>query len=97
MGELIAPFTNGDMREEFSKDVFIQERVLEETFLLSAQTSKGRQQYDSDTQLTNISNYPCAEAQDSIECNDRLNGDYLSTYPDLNIEYNNECIRLYNI
>ena len=97
MGELITPFINEDVRKEVSENVSTEEQLLEETFFVECidlkETSVVRLRQVSDK----YSQLPlCLEAQDCVEY-DRLNGDYINVYPDINIEYNNKCIRLCNI
>ena len=98
MGELITPFINEDVKKEVSENVCKEEQLQEETFFVECidlkETKVVRLRHVSDKYFQ----LPlCLEAQDCVECNDRLNGDYINIYPDINIEYNNECIRLYNI
>ena len=98
MGELVTPFINEEVRKEVSENVSINEQLLEETFFVECINLKEMSVVRFRNVPDKYSQLPlCPEAQDCIECSDRLNGDYLSTYPDINIEYNNECIRLYNI
>ena len=98
MGELVTPFINEEVRKEVSENVSIKEQLLEETFFVECINLKEMSVVRFRNVPDKYSQLPlCPEAQDCIECSDRLNGDYLSTYPGINIEYNNECIRLYNI
>ena len=98
MNELIAPFITDDINKDVSKNVTESEHLLEETFFVELidlqETSVIKFRHVIDTQ----NKLPlCLEAQDCVECSDRLNNEYTITYPDVNNEYKDECIRLYSL